>query len=88
MITGQDKFHQSFYLNELGQWTLRTPTANSITGGFDVPPSAIVVQKTSTALVDTFTFYSDLAKTTLVKTIVITYTTTAKIDYTVEATTP
>lgn len=88
--TGQGKLNEAFFQNEAGEWTLRTGAsgAGGPSPGFDVPSNVVSISKSRSGLVDTFNFYSDLAQTTLVKTVTITYTSNARIEFTAEVTTP
>ncbi len=89
--TGQQKLNEAFYQNEAGEWVLRTSggSGSSSGGGAFAPPADTKsVSKTRVGLVDTFNFYSDLAQTTLVKTIVITYASESREEFTAEETFP
>lgn len=87
--TGQQKLNEAFYQNEAGEWVLRTSgSASTSTPGFETPANSKSVSKTRSGLVDTFNFYSDLAQTDLLKTIVITYAASDRVEFTVEVTFP
>jgi len=75
MITGQDKFYQSFELDGLSSQRLKT---RAFFSEFAAPFNARWITLSTTSTTEVYSFYTDNTEAQLLKVVTITYTDTTK----------